>query len=584
MPHKKVRNNHTTMKDKSNKNRFAFVGQNKIKKLDLHNNIDGLKQQREHREKVQKQNIQTYNKHLRDISKKIEDFKNFQQSINYQNYELVELKQARDNNKNQLDEITKLLTKYQKSKSDITKSSMINKMSELENSHKELLDIFYLSDKNYNFKKIEELETTLINLNHDEINKLLKIIDIVKTTDKKVTKNQYDTQEIKTKMRRLEYDLLNLSKNQNDRFNKLFTKISEILKKCNINTMFKKCTDDIENINENLEKIPSQIDITNEKFDAVKGTLQLIQDDNTKKQKTMSAEQQIIIEKMQALKMSEDIQYEVSTMTSIDDIRKLLKNEFDNGTITKFDYDRINFHTTNSKNEIMFDIVDMIIEIIGKKRFWKFLSYAPSIHSFVLTYEKYIKIILNTLIVVIIGGFVGGHLSSKYFSDKTNNMLTKINTTVSKTNKITLDINNIVINIEKSYTCKYDENRSLNIGFEELSTEILSITEILPISKKDFSHDKNLSKLVQKICENDTIEKVFIAGFATGAKIEKGKNINYDDNFDLSLARANTIKYMIYKHCTNIKGVDIVNLVREKSTDKKDQKAIVKFYTKKRGQ
>jgi len=652
MSNKDKRNDQTTTKDRSFKNRSSFgggrKGKNKNKDSNIQNELDGLEKQKAHKKKIAEKKINTPQHTLNKIDKKIEDFKVFQHNINYEEYELQELKELRDKSKKDLDEITQLLNKFNKSKSDVRKSAMIDKMSDLQEKHKELLEIFYQNDKNYNFKKTEVLESTLIKLNQEELNKLSTIIEIVKTTDKKVTKNQYNTQEIKSKIKILENDLSNLSQNQDDNFAKLFRQISDI---------FQKCTQDIESINKVLISIPAEIvkinrkcdelnklstiidivkttdtkvtknqydtqeiksklkilepeivkinescdktkitldnisiktieinkeltlvgsmlkDISNDTVDihkivaVVNLILTSIEANNNALQKTINEERQIIKNTMNDLKLPQDILEKLNNTTSKKDIDLLLINALNSGDISKFDYDRINSHTTNSKNEIMFDIVDIIIELIGKKRFWKFLSYAPVLNSFVFTYEKYLKIILNTLIVIIIGGLVGGYLSSKYFSDDSKNMQNKINANVSKTIKF----------VDKK---EYDRLCTLNVEFEPLSTEV---TSAKVVDKNSTCETSELSQMIKEICTKNTIDNVFIAGFASGEKIEKNKNINYDDNFDLSFARANSIKYMIYNHCQNIESVNIVNLVKEKSTDKTDQKAEVKFYTKKRG-
>lgn len=344
----------------------------------------------------------------------------------------------------------------------------------------------------------------------------------------------------------------------------IISNLQNILYRCD-NTILSISVDDLLNLSQ----------IKDDRFDKL---LTMIQHENSVKQETISKEQKLIYAKMEDLKIPDDVIKKIADTNSLEDIDILLKGALNNGKITKFDYDRINSHTTNSKNEIMFDIVDMIIEIIGKKKFWKFLSYAPTLNRFVLTYEKYIKIVLNTLIVIIIGGLVGGYLSSRYFSGESNNMIKQIDSKVSTSKKMIYDLNQAIINFKKPYINKYKEVKNLDIKFGELSTDVTSV------DGNDSFQNEELSEMIKDICEKYIIDKVFIAGFATGAKIEENKNINYDDNFDLSLARANSIKYKVYSHCQNMQNVEIVNLVMEKSEKEEDQKAVVKFFTKKRDQ
>ncbi|RLA82703.1 MAG: hypothetical protein DRG78_06430 [Epsilonproteobacteria bacterium] len=606
MPHKKVRNKHTTTRNKSNKNRFSFVGKNDIKKLDLHNNIDGLKKQNEHKENIKKQNIQTYNKHLENMVQKIDDFKFFQQSINYQNYELVELKQARDNNKNQLDEITKLLNKYQKLRNDVSKSTMITKIEELKEEQKELLDIFYLSEKNYNFKKIEELELTLINLNHDEINKLLKIIDIVKTTDTKVTKNQYDTQEIKTKMKRLEYDLLNLSKNQNDRFNKLFEKINDIERKVNINSsiytlvkstnfLLNQSVDEIQDINKTLINTPKEIKQLEDKIltlsknqdkclDDVSRVVGIVENIESKvdsvSENTFEKYKKDIFKinmKNKIYKTSKDCDEIIDKINK--NINNILRNSSLDNKTKSYELEKISNSLKNNQNIMCEKNKDMIIVIdnirddinkLGERIIYDIFDALFDTIKCILNFIKIRKFQLKgenckqpfwTVVLIFTMAFFGALVSDWYFGN--SDILNDINSTINKKYK---DKNNAFCEI-KLWTLYKSEPYKFEYGSANLNTD---------------TNKTNLTAIINNI---NIPTKIKIIGYATDTNIKNKSKIKsrYASNKELAQARAQNIKTIIIDtNNRNIININTSYMVFEDNNNTANQKVEVKFYRDKK--
>ena len=247
------------------------------------------------------------------------------------------------------------------------------------------------------------------------------------------------------------------------------------------------------------------------------------------------------------------------------EIKKSLFEALEEGTITKKEFKEaikyLKEHTTACKNEIMFDIVNVLSDftskIVGKKNIDDFINSIDGDRNFLQYYKKYINVILNILIITFFGAMLGGYISSEFFSKNTNKSLENIFTQTKENNK---SLSFIRDNMQKRIS--YEFTKDSHFSFDKRSAIL---------KPEDINKTKN-------ICNDFKITKVYIIGYSNNKSFQDSKKRNYNDNFNLSLARANAVKKLVYEECKDIDKVDIVNIVKENNESKYYQKVDIEFY------
>jgi len=320
------------------------------------------------------------------------------------------------------------------------------------------------------------------------------------------------------------------------------------------------------------------------------------------------AQYAILIDKLEQQQISKEILDLIKDKKPLE-MKKVIEDALAKGIISNKESQKaiesLKEHTTVCKNEIMFDIVDVLSDaikwIIGKKEINSFIDNIKGARIFIFSYKRYLNIVLNILIVTSFGAILGGYISSKYFSQATDKSLKHIFTqtkdndkslkhifTQTKDNnkslkRIFIQTKDNVKSLKHIFTQTKENNKSLNFLKNNIQKKVsYELVDSCSIPFKKHSAILNDEKKIIEKCEKQSsIIKAYVIGYANNVAFIEGTNKNYDDNFDLSLARANAIKILLYKKCKYINIIDVVNIVTESEDSKDFLKADIRFYKQK---